>query len=136
MSVNTIGGTVRKKLKLTATGAGKFDKAQERIVTLSHPRISHRQYGKEENDAGNHYRDRLESDVAVPLEATGLGLVGALPVQREALVQLAVLHARDDAYLVVLAALVAPGVDDGVNVQARRRRLARQLPEPLHQLLL
>lgn len=54
----------------------------------------------------------------MPLEAAGLGLVGALPTQREALVQLAVLHGRYDADLVVLTAVVSPGVDDGVNVQA------------------
>lgn len=72
----------------------------------------------------------------MPLEAAGLGLVVAALVLLEAPVELAVLHRRDDADLVVLAAAVARGVDDGVDVQARRRRLARQLAEPLHELLL
>jgi len=52
------------------------------------------------------------------------------------LVQLLGLLGRDDADLVVLAAVLPRRVADGVDVQARGRRLARELAEALDELLL
>ena len=72
----------------------------------------------------------------MPLAFAALWLVVFAFLQAVLCIQLAVLHRRDDADLIVLAATVPRGVDDGVDMQARRRGLARELAEPLHQLLL
>lgn len=67
-----------------------------------------------------------------------LVLLGLLPVGPDvlAVVELLGLLGRDGADLVVAAAVLARRVDDGVDVQLRGRRLARQLAQPLDQLLL
>ncbi len=136
---------MRKTQKLTAAGTRKLCKTKQRIVArdleednISGLSIYVREKKKErrKKKRAHEFAYRLEGDVGVPLETAGLGLVVGALLLAELAVQLAVLHGRDDADFVVPAAAVAPRVDDGVDVQARRRGLARELAESLHQLLL
>jgi hypothetical protein len=81
--------------------------------------------------------DGLEGDVRVPLVLVALAVLAAAERVLEAVrVQLLGLLGRDDADLVVLAAVLAGGVADGVDVQSGRCGLARQLAQPVDQLLL
>lgn len=51
-------------------------------------------------------------------------------------IDLLILHRANDADLIVASANFAVRVDDGMNVQLRRRRLSRKLTQALCQLLL
>lgn len=100
---------------LTTAGLGQLGQAEQGVV------------------AG----DGLKGDVGVPLALVALAVLGAEEVVPEAVrVDLLGLDGRDDADLVVLAAELAAGIADGVDVQARGRRLARQLAEAVDELLL
>ncbi len=106
---------VARSVSLTTAGLGQLSQAQQGVV------------------AG----DGLEGDVRVPLGLVALAVLGAEEVVLEAVrVDLLGLDGRDDADLVVLAAELAAGVADGVDVQARGGGLARELAEAVDELLL
>ncbi len=100
---------------LTTTGLGQLSQTKQGII------------------AG----DRLEGDVGVPLVPAALAELAAGEGVLEAIrVELLGLLGGDDADLVVLAAMVASGVADGVDVQTRGGGLARQLAQTVDELLL
>lgn len=80
---------------LTATRLGQLRQPQQGIIT----------------------RNRLKGDVRVPLGLAALAVLAAVPAAREAVgIELLGLLGGDDADLVVLAAVLAAGVADGVYV--------------------
>ena len=95
----------------TSAGLGQLDEPQQRVV------------------AG----DGLEGNVRVPLSLLALLL---LDEQAVPAVDLLGLLGRNDANLIVLASELPARVGDGMDVQLGRGRLAAELTEALHKLLL
>ena len=98
--------------RFTSSRSGKLDEPENGIVA----------------------RHWLECDVGMPTLLAALLLRAR--VQEGAFVDLLGLHRADDADLVVGAAVLAVGIDHGVDVQCRRAGLAGELAEALGQLFL
>lgn len=82
-------------------------------------------------------RHRLKRDIRVPLVLPGLRSGGAMAKGAEPVgVQLLRLARRDDADLVIGAAILSRGVVDRVDVQARGGGLAGQFAQALDEHLL
>ena len=101
--------------KRTSAGLGQLRQPQQGVVT----------------------GDRLKGDVRVPLVLAALAVFAAGEGALKAVgVEFLGLLGRDDGDLVVVAAVLAGRVADGVDVQAGRLGLAGQLAETVDKLLL